>query len=165
MVVVLLDDVGFGASSTFGGPAETPGMEALAAQGCATTAFTLPPSVLRLLQPLTGRDAHRANMGTVMNVANTNPGYQGVLNPHTATVVEMLRQRGYSAAAFGKWHLTPSWESSPMGPFRPLAHRCRLSRSSTAFWAANRSSTPPHSTRAPHLSSLRLWRTTTSVRI
>ena len=118
VVVVLLDDVGFGASSTFGGPAETPGMEALAAQGLRynrfhTTAICSPTRAALL----TGRDAHRANMGTVMNVANTNPGYQGVLNPHTATVVEMLRQRGYSTAAFGKWHLTPSWESSPMGPF------------------------------------------------
>ncbi|MCB1708272.1 MAG: arylsulfatase, partial [Halioglobus sp.] len=118
VVVVLLDDVGFGASSTFGGPAETPGMEALAAQGLRynrfhTTAICSPTRAALL----TGRDAHRANMGTVMNVANTNPGYQGVLNPHTATVVEMLRQRGYSTAAIGKWHLTPSWETSPIGPF------------------------------------------------
>ena len=118
VVVVLLDDVGFGASSTFGGPAETPGMDALAAEGLRynrfhTTAICSPTRA----SLLTGRESHRSNMGTVMNVANAKPGYQGVLNPHTATVVEMLRQRGYSTAAIGKWHLTPSWETSPMGPF------------------------------------------------
>ncbi|TXS93860.1 sulfatase-like hydrolase/transferase [Parahaliea maris] len=118
VVVVLLDDVGFGAASTFGGPADTPGLEALAAEGLRynrfhTTAICSPTRAALL----TGRDAHRANVGTVMNVANAYPGYQGVLNPHTATVAEMLRQRGYSTAAIGKWHLAPSWETSPMGPF------------------------------------------------
>ncbi|GAB3284549.1 arylsulfatase [Parahaliea aestuarii] len=118
VVVVLLDDVGFGAASTFGGPAETPGMDALAAEGLRynrfhTTAICSPTRA----SLLTGRESHRANVGTVMNVANSYPGYQGLLNPHTATIAEMLRQQGYSTAAIGKWHLAPTWETSPVGPF------------------------------------------------
>lgn len=118
VVVVLLDDVGFGAASTFGGPAQTPGMDALAAEGLRynrfhTTAICSPTRA----SLLTGRDAHRANVGAVLNTANAYPGYQGILNPHTATVAEMLRQSGYSTAAFGKWHLAPAWETTPAGPF------------------------------------------------
>lgn len=118
VVVVLLDDVGFGAASTFGGPAETPSMDRLASEGLRynrfhTTAICSPTRAALL----TGRDAHVANVGAVLNTANAYPGYQGILNPHTATVAEMLRQRGYSTAAIGKWHLTPSWETSPVGPF------------------------------------------------
>ena len=118
VVVVLLDDVGFGAASTFGGPVDTPSMDRLAGEGLSynrfhTTAICSPTRAALL----TGRDAHTANVGTVLNTANSHPGYQGILNPHTATVVEMLRQQGYSTAAIGKWHLAPSWETSPAGPF------------------------------------------------
>ncbi|WP_116367941.1 arylsulfatase [Parahaliea mediterranea] len=118
VVVVLLDDVGFGAASTFGGPAETPGMDALAAEGLRynrfhTTAICSPTRA----SLLTGRDSHRANVGAVLNSANARPGYQGVLKPETATVAEILRQNGYATAAIGKWHLAPAWETSPAGPF------------------------------------------------
>ncbi|WP_235898586.1 arylsulfatase [Parahaliea maris] len=118
VVIVLLDDVGFGAASTFGGPAQTPGMEALANDGLRfnrfhTTAICSPTRAALL----TGRDAHRANVGAVLNTATNRPGYQGILNPHTATVAEMLRNNGYNTAAFGKWHLTQPWETSPVGPF------------------------------------------------
>ncbi|MBW2941343.1 arylsulfatase [Zhongshania aquimaris] len=118
VVVVLLDDVGFGASSTFGGVIATPTLDALANEGLRynhfhTTAICSPTRAALL----TGRDAHVAGVGTVMNLANSYPGYQGILNPAAATVAEVLRQNGYSTAAFGKWHLTPSWESSPTGPF------------------------------------------------
>jgi len=118
VVVVLLDDVGFGAASTFGGPIDTPALDGLASDGLRynrfhTTAICSPTRA----SLLTGRDAHVAGVGTVMNVANSYPGYRGVLNDETATVAEMLRQQGYNTAAFGKWHLVPDWEASPSGPF------------------------------------------------
>ncbi len=118
VVVVLLDDVGFGAASTFGGPAQTPTLESLAAQGLRynrfhTTAICSPTRA----SLLTGRDSHAVNVGAVLNSSNSYPGYQGVLKKEAATVAEVLRQNGYSTAAFGKWHLAPVWETSPSGPF------------------------------------------------
>jgi len=118
VVVVLLDDVGFGAASTFGGPADTPTLDALAQAGLRynrfhTTAICSPTRA----SLLTGRDSHAANVGAVLNSANSYPGYQGVLKKETATVAEVLRENGYSTAAFGKWHLAPAWETSPSGPF------------------------------------------------
>jgi arylsulfatase A-like enzyme len=118
VVVVLLDDVGFGAASTFGGPALTPTLDSLAANGLRynrfhTTAICSPTRAALL----TGRDAHAANVGAVINSSNQWPGYQGRLQPQTATIAEVLRQNGYSTAAFGKWHLIPNDEASPIGPF------------------------------------------------
>lgn len=118
VVVVLLDDVGFGAASTFGGPAETPALDALAEEGLRYNRFhttgICSPTRASLL---TGHDPHAAGVGTVLNSANDRRGYEGVLRPETAVVAEVLRQQGYSTAAFGKWHLTPDWEVSPAGPF------------------------------------------------
>lgn len=118
IVIILLDDVGFGAASTFGGPAHTPTLEQLAGHGLRfnrfhTTALCSPTRAALL----TGRDSHVANVGAVINSSNAYPGYQGMLQPETATVAEMLRQSGYSTALFGKWHLVPDWEASPIGPF------------------------------------------------
>ncbi len=118
VVVVLLDDVGFGAAGTFGGPAETPALDTLAAQGLRynrfhTTAICSPTRA----SLLTGRDSHAVNVGAVLNSSNSFPGYQGILRREAATVAELLRQRGYSTAAFGKWHLAPPWETSQSGPF------------------------------------------------
>lgn len=118
VVVVLLDDVGFGATATFGGPARTPTLEALAQRGLRynrfhTTAICSPTRA----SLLTGRDPHVAGVGAVLNSAIARPGYEGVLKKETATIAEVLRQHGYSTAAFGKWHLTPAWEASPAGPF------------------------------------------------
>ena len=118
VVVVLLDDVGFGASSTFGGPVQTPALEALANGGLSynrfhTTAICSPTRA----SLLTGRDSHTANVGAVLNSSNAYPGYQGVLKKETATVAQVLRQQGYSTSVFGKWHLAPTWETSPSGPF------------------------------------------------
>jgi arylsulfatase len=118
VVLVLLDDVGFGAASTFGGPVLTPALEALADQGLRynrfhTTAICSPTRA----SILTGRDSHAVNVGAVLNSSNAYPGYQGILKKESATVAEVLRQQGYSTAAFGKWHLAPSWETSPSGPF------------------------------------------------
>lgn len=118
VVVILLDDVGFGAASTFGGPAQTPTLERLARSGLRynrfhTTALCSPTRA----SLLTGRDTHVANMGAVINSSNAYPGYQGMLQPETATIAEVLRNNGYSTALFGKWHLVPDWEASPIGPF------------------------------------------------
>ena len=118
VVLVLLDDVGFGASAPFGGPVETPAIAELAAAGLRynrfhTTAICSPTRA----SLLTGRDPHVTGVGTVMNSANTDPGYDGLLRDSTATIATGLKKNGYSTACFGKWHLAPAWESSQIGPF------------------------------------------------
>ncbi|MEV0974336.1 arylsulfatase [Microtetraspora glauca] len=118
VVVVLLDDVGFGAARTFGGPIDTPVLDALSAEGLRynrfhTTAICSPTRA----SLLTGRDPHVTGVGTVLNSANGHPGYEGVLRPEAASVATVLRRNGYGTAAFGKWHLTPPWESTQVGPF------------------------------------------------
>ncbi|TFV64277.1 arylsulfatase [Geodermatophilus sp. DF01-2] len=118
VVVVLIDDVGFGAPAAFGGPVETPVLDTLAGEGLRynrfhTTAICSPTRAALL----TGRDAHATGVGTVLNSANTNPGYEGILRPETATVATVLKDAGYSTSAFGKWHLGPPWEASQAGPF------------------------------------------------
>ena len=118
VVIVLLDDVGFGAASTFGGPAATPTLDALARQGLRYNRFhttgICSPTRASLL---TGRNPHATGIGAVMNSADARPGYSGFHGKDTATVAELLRQNGYSTAAFGKWHQTPDWEVSQSGPF------------------------------------------------
>ncbi|MBK7252270.1 MAG: arylsulfatase [Gammaproteobacteria bacterium] len=118
VVVVLLDDVGFAASSTFGGPAETPVLDALAREGLRYNRFhttgICSPTRAALLS---GRNAHAVGIGAVMNSADERPGYQGVHARDAATMAEILRDNGYNTAAFGKWHQTPDWEISQSGPF------------------------------------------------
>lgn len=118
VVMVLLDDVGFGASAPFGGPVETPAIADIADNGLRynrfhTTAICSPTRA----SMLTGRDPHVTGVGTVMNSANPEPGYQGVLRDSSATVATILKKNGYSTACFGKWHLAPPWETSQIGPF------------------------------------------------
>lgn len=118
VVVVLLDDVGFGAAGTFGGPAHTPTLDDLASRGLRYTRFhttaICSPTRAALL---TGRDAHATGVGTVLNSAFDHPAYKGVLRPETASVARVLQQAGYATACVGKWHLAPAWESSQVGPF------------------------------------------------
>ena len=118
VVVVLLDDVGFGAASTFGGAAQTPALDKLAHEGLRfnrfhTTAICSPTRA----SLLTGRNPHVTGIGAVMNSADSRPGYNGFHAKDTATIAEILRQNGFSTAAFGKWHQTPDWEVSQSGPF------------------------------------------------
>ena len=118
VVIVLLDDVGFGHSSTFGGPVNTPTLQRLADEGLRynrfhTTALCSPTRAALL----TGRNHHSVHTGTIMEVATGFPGYDGILPGDTATVAETLRLRGYNTAAFGKWHNTPDYELSAAGPF------------------------------------------------
>lgn len=118
VVVILLDDVGFGAASAFGGPIATPALDALAADGLRynrfhTTAICSPTRA----SLLTGRNPHGTGIGAVENSADERPGYSGFHPKDTATIATVLRQNGYSTAMFGKWHQVPDWEASPAGPF------------------------------------------------
>ncbi len=118
VLVVLLDDVGFGASSAFGGPCNTPVAEKLATGGLKynrfhTTALCAPTRQAMM----TGRNHHSAGMGNITETATSAPG-QSSLRPNTmAPIAETLKLNGYSTAMFGKCHEVPVWESSPMGPF------------------------------------------------
>jgi arylsulfatase A-like enzyme len=118
VVVVMFDDVGFGAPGTFGGPVPTPTLDRIAAQGLRynqfhTTALCSPTRAALL----TGRNHHSAHMGAISEIAYGFPGYDGIIPRSTATVAEILRLNGYGTAMMGKAHVTPMWETSPAGPF------------------------------------------------
>jgi len=118
VLVVLIDDVGFGASSVFGGPCNTPTFERLAADGLRynrfhTTALCAPTRAALL----TGRNHHSVGMGGITEVATSAPGNSS-LRPNTkAPLADTLRMNGYSTAQLGKCHEVPVWQTSPMGPF------------------------------------------------
>jgi len=119
VLVVLLDDVGFGASSAFGGPVRTPTFERLAAEGLRfnrfhTTALCSPTRQALL----TGRNHHAVGMGGITEIATSAPGYNSIRPNTAAPLAEILRLNGYSTAQFGKCHEVPVWETSPIGPFR-----------------------------------------------
>ena len=118
VLIVLLDDVGFGASSAFGGPCATPAAERLAAGGLKYTRF----HTTALCAPtraalLSGRNHHTVGMGTVTEAATAAPGYTSSRPNTTVPLAEILRLAGYSTAQFGKCHEVPAWETSPIGPF------------------------------------------------
>ena len=118
VVIVLIDDMGFGAPSANGGPCYMPAMEKVAARGLQynrfhTTALCSPTRQALL----TGRNHHSAGMGSVAEVATGAPGNDSVRPNTVATVAEMLRLNGYSTGAVGKMHQTPTWEVSMSGPF------------------------------------------------
>lgn len=117
VVIVLLDDFGFGQSSAFGGAIRMPTLDRLAQEGLRYNQF----HVAALCSPtrtalLTGRNHHSANAGAVMDIATGFPGNTGVRPNAIAPLAEILRLNGYSTAAFGKSHETPPWEVSPSGP-------------------------------------------------
>ena len=118
VLVVLIDDVGFGASSAFGGPCPTPTAERLAANGLKynrfhTTALCSPTRQALL----TGRNHHSVGMGGITEIATSAPGYNSIRPNTCAPLAETLKLNGYSTAQFGKCHEVPVWETSPMGPF------------------------------------------------
>ncbi len=118
VVIVLIDDFGFGHSSAFGGPIQMPTLERLAASGLKynrfhTTALCSPTRVALL----TGHNHHANNAGAIMELATGFPGNTGVRPPEITPLAEILRQNGYSTAAFGKYHETPPWEVSVSGPY------------------------------------------------
>ena len=119
VLIVLIDDCGFGASSAFGGPIATPTAERLAARGLKYNRFhttaLCSPSRQALL---TGRNHHAVSMGAITELATSAPGYSSVRPDNAAPLAEVLQLNGYSAGQFGKCHEVPVWETSPMGPFR-----------------------------------------------
>lgn len=118
VVIVLIDDFGFGHSSTFGGPIQMPTLDRLAGSGLRynrfhTTALCSPTRTALL----TGHNHHANNAGAIMELATAFPGNTGIRPQTITTLAEILRQNGYSTAAFGKYHETPPWEVSASGPF------------------------------------------------
>src|SRR4249919_1452726 len=118
VLIVLIDDAGFGSSSAFGGPCNTPAAERLAADGLKYNRFHTCALCAPTRQALmTGRNHHSVGMGNITETATSAPG-QSSLRPNTKAPVAMtLKLNGYSTAMFGKCHEVPVWESSPMGPF------------------------------------------------
>jgi arylsulfatase A-like enzyme len=118
VLVLLIDDAGFGSSSAFGGPIDTPTAERLAANGLKYNRFhttaLCSPSRQALL---TGRNHHSVGMGGVTEIATSAPGYSSIRPKEAAPLAETLKLNGYSTAQFGKCHEVPVWETSPMGPF------------------------------------------------
>jgi arylsulfatase A-like enzyme len=118
VLLILLDDFGFGQGSGFGGPINMPTMQRLMNEGIYYNRF----HVAALCSPTrvalqTGRNHHSASAGAVMDIATAFPGYTGVRPNSMAPLAEILRLNGYSTAAFGKYHETPPWEVSVAGPF------------------------------------------------
>ncbi|HEY0308060.1 MAG TPA: arylsulfatase [Acidobacteriaceae bacterium] len=118
VLLVLVDDVGFGTTTAFGGPITTPSFDKLAASGLRYNSF----HVNSLCSPtraalLTGRNNHEVGFGTIAEGASGYPGYNSLLPKSSATIAEILKENGYSTAAVGKWHNTPAWQVSPAGPF------------------------------------------------
>lgn len=118
VLIVLIDDAGFGSSSAFGGPCHTPTFEKLASGGLKYNRFHTCALCAPTRQALmTGRNHHSVGMGNITETATAAPG-QSSLRPNTKAPLAMtLKLNGYSTAMFGKCHEVPVWESSPMGPF------------------------------------------------
>ena len=118
VLVILIDDCGFGASNVFGGPIATPAAEKLAKNGLKfnrfhTTALCSPTRQALL----TGRNHHSVNMGAICELATSSPGYSSILPKDKAPLAMTLKLNGYSTAQFGKCHEVPVWETSLLGPF------------------------------------------------
>ena len=118
VLLVLIDDAGFGNPSTFGGPIQTPNYTRVAEGGLRYNRF----HVTALCSPtraalLTGRNNHAVGFGSIGEFAGGFPGYSAILPRDCAPLPRILRDNGYSTAAFGKWHLTPDGQQGPAGPF------------------------------------------------
>jgi arylsulfatase A-like enzyme len=119
VLIVLIDDAGFGSSSAFGGPCNTPTAERLAANGLKfnrfhTTALCSPTRAALL----TGRNHHAVGMGGITEMATSAPGYTSIIPNTAAPLAKTLQLNGFATAQFGKCHEVPVWQTSPMGPFR-----------------------------------------------
>ncbi|SLK03351.1 arylsulfatase [Novosphingobium mathurense] len=118
VLVIMTDDVGFGVTSTFGGPVPTPTFEALSRNGAKYTRF----NTTALCSPtraslLTGRLPQNVNMGNVTNLPTGFDGYTTVIPKSGGTIAQILKESGFNTAMFGKGHLTPDWEMSMAGPY------------------------------------------------
>lgn len=118
VICIVLDDVGFAHLGCYGSDIETPAMDRLAAEGLRynnfhTTAMCSPTRAALL----TGRNHHVAGVGMITEFQNGFPGYRGSLSRSCGTIAEVLREQGFRTYAVGKWHLTPSQDTSAAGPF------------------------------------------------
>jgi arylsulfatase len=116
--IVLLDDLGFGATDAFGGPNDTAALDELAAEGLRFTSF----HTTALCSPTraalkSGRNHHVASLGFIIEMATGFPGSTGQIPNAVAPLAEILRLNGYSTATVGKWYETAAWETSVSGPF------------------------------------------------
>src|SRR5579863_53098 len=119
VVLILVDDAGFGNPATFGGASASPTLERLAQEGLRYNRF----HVTALCSPtraalLSGRNHHAVRFGSIAEICGGWPGYNATWPKSAASVAEILRNNGYNTAAFGKWHLTPDDQQGPAGPFR-----------------------------------------------
>jgi arylsulfatase len=118
VVVIVIDDLGFGQAGTFGGPVPTPNLDKLSKQGlnynCFHTTALSSPTRAALL---TGRNHHQVSSGVIVEISTGYPGYNSMWGSDCAAIPEVLKYNGYNTAAFGKWHNTPDWETSTSGPF------------------------------------------------
>ena len=118
VLIVLIDDAGFGSSSAFGGPCHTPNFERLAKSGLKYTRFHTTALCSPTRQALlTGRNHHSVGMGAITEMATSAPGNNSIRPKNRAPLAEILTLNGYSTAQFGKCHEVPVWEVSPLGPF------------------------------------------------
>ena len=118
ILIILLDDIGFGVADTFGGPVHMPTLSRLAGAGISYNTF----NTTSICSPtraalLTGRNHQRVGSGTIAERAVNWDGYTGVIPPTAATLAKVLGYYGYKTAAFGKWHNTPATQTTSMGPF------------------------------------------------
>ena len=121
VLIVLLDDVGFGVSETFGGEVHTPTFTRLASEGIKYNTF----HTTSLCSPtraaiLTGRNQTRVGSGTISERAVAFDGFTGIIPKEAATMAEVLKQYGYMTSAFGKWHNTPTIETSALASRSPI---------------------------------------------
>jgi arylsulfatase A-like enzyme len=118
VLLILIDDAGFGSSSAFGGPCYTPNAELLAAGGLKYNRFHTTALCSPTRQAcLTGRNHHTVGMGAITEIASGSPGYNSVLPNNCSPLARTLKLNGYATAQFGKCHEVPVWETSPAGPF------------------------------------------------
>jgi arylsulfatase len=118
IVLILIDDAGYGQFGTFGGQVKTPALDRVAADGLRYTRF----HTTALCSPtraalLTGRNHHSTGNGVITEAATGYDGYTGMIGKNVGTIAEVLRQHGYATSWFGKNHNTPDWETSQVGPF------------------------------------------------
>lgn len=118
VLLIITDDVGFGATSTFGGPIQTPNFQRLADNGLRynmfhTTALCSPTRAALI----TGRNHHSVASGVITEFATGYPGYNSLVPKSAGSVAEVLRENGYNTSWFGKMHNVPDWMSSQAGPF------------------------------------------------
>jgi arylsulfatase len=118
IVLILIDDAGYGQFGTFGGQIPTPALDSVAKEGLRftryhTTALCSPTRAALL----TGRNHHSTGNGVITEAATGYDGYTGIIGKNVGTIAEVLRQHGYATSWFGKNHNTPDWETSQVGPF------------------------------------------------